>query len=175
MTSTDLIERIRAGDREALALFVQRHEHEIRARFRQHFELGASTLFDSSDFFATILRRSDALAGSPGDDADLQRALHAIMIDALDEYARFKAEDDAARQAWSGLRLRDQGREPAGDESPRWIGSLDETDRQIARLRAGGMPHKTIADLLGMSAATVRMRWHRATAALRSAAWAERA
>jgi DNA-binding NarL/FixJ family response regulator len=173
--SRDLIKRVRAGDREALALFVQRHESEIRARFRQHFELGAARLFDSSDFFATVLRRSDALAAEQRADADLEHALRRIMTQAIEEYARFQAEDEAVRRASSRMDAREAPSTTPGDEDQSWLGALDETDRHIVRLRAGGLPHKTIADLLGMSAAAVRMRWHRTTVALRTSAWAERA
>jgi len=158
--------------REALAAFVREHEPLIRARFRDALEGGAGGLFDSSDFFATVLRRVDAAASSPvttrpAIDA-VQPLLQRIMAEAIADYLR----SEAAEPLLIGL----GGAEPASDDTSdsthrpslsALLSRLSPTDQQIVRLRATGLRFAAIGEALGLSAAATRMRWHRLASRLR--------
>jgi len=159
--------------RDELAEFVRRHEDLIRARFRSSLEDDPSSLFDSSDFFATVLRRVDAVAGArweeTGRAAPASLILHRILLDAIAEYARSRAADrDLAALRESAPAF---SAEPTPDDSPSLPASVLEglapVDQQIARLRVNGLRHEAIGCALGLSTAATRMRWHRIAAFLR--------
>jgi hypothetical protein len=168
---SSLVTRIRSGDRDALAEFVRRHEPMIRARFHEQFALRSRELFDTSDFFATVLRRVDALQVSNGPNSHGElpgEMLRRIMLDAAADYTRtLRAESTTVRGR--RLYISPQGRVKMGeldsrDRSHEWdtvVANLGATDGQILRLRAEGAEHRIVANALGMSEPAVRMRWHR--------------
>lgn len=159
-----LIARVRSGDREALAEFVRRYEPLIRARFREQFASSSRGIFDTSDFFATVFRRVDAVLGhgapaggteSPGE------MLGRIMRGAAADYARsLQAERLAYRgRHESGVGIdRTHSQEQVGASV---VSRLDATDGQIFRLRALGAEHAVVGETLGMTESAARMRWHR--------------
>ena len=179
-----LISRVWAGDREALAEFVGRHEALIRARFRERFAAGELSLYDSSDFFATVLRRFDGLlafrAGGVTHNADaLHQTLDRIMRDAAADYSRSVLAQRPSPESMAATVPVDavgRGRSSATSGQERLgeilglagAAGLEPTDCEILRLRADGSRHQAIAGALGMSVAAVRMRWHRIAAKLRS-------
>ena len=172
-SSSELIAQVRRGQRESLAAFVARHEGLIRARFREQFASAPTDLFDSSDFFVTILRRFDTAIGSDQtSSADvLTQVLARIMSGAASDYLRvLQAEQRLGGAGWPRLVETTEAR--AGADLPS-LSTLDETDNQILRLRAQGSQHEVVADALGMSAAAVRMRWHRICTRLRKLARTE--
>lgn len=54
-----LVDRIRAGDRDALALFLERYGERIRARLRLRLSPSVRRLADSQDMLSTVARRLD--------------------------------------------------------------------------------------------------------------------
>ena len=181
-TDDRLISRVRSGDRQALALFVQHHEAMIRARFRDQFASRQARLFDSSDFFATVFRRIDGLFASFGrgkvqNTDSLTQTLERIMLEAMADFSRAAAADHA-----QGLSFASPVADDRPDADPRAApltnalrlagaaAGLEPTDCQILRLRADGSGHQAIACALGMSVAAVRMRWHRISSKLRESA-----
>lgn len=164
-----LLVRAEAGDRDAVAELVRLHEPLIRARFRASFDQQQRSMFDSSDFMATMLRRMDWLAstGALGRDAlEIRLRLHEIMLDAIGEYATALGHE---REAAEHLAL------PTADGDHAEPGlvthaveGLDLTDRVIVFLRARGLKHRVIASALGLRTPAVRMRWVRLREQLRS-------
>lgn len=163
-------------DREALASFIQAHRAQIKSRFRDRFAAGAMRFYDSSDFLATVFRRADSLTSRL--DAvtarDIRRLLREIMLEALTDCARTELQDRRLRQ---GLRASERGRAepPTGVEPSELLDlGLSGEELQFARLHAGGLQHTKVATALGISAAAVRMRWHRIVQKLRDARGARR-
>lgn len=54
-----LVERVRAGDREAFAIFLQTYGERIRARVRLRLSPSVRRLADSQDMMSTVARRLD--------------------------------------------------------------------------------------------------------------------
>ncbi len=167
-TEAALLKRAETGDREAVAALVTLYEPMIRTRFRVSFDQKRS-LFDSSDFLATVLRRMDWLAttGALGHDAlEIRLALHRIMLDAITEYAAALGEERELTEDLLPPRFEEEHADPA--EVAHAVEGLDLTDRVIVFLRARGLKHKVIAAALGLRTPAVRMRWVRLREHLRS-------
>jgi len=170
-----LLRLAESGDRDAMARLVRLWDPLIRARFRAAFEQNRRGIFDSSDFFATMLRRIDAFASSGAKSTlhgDVRDRLHEIMLEALREYA-----DTIGRE--SGPPPIDPEPGPTTDRNEHdeatrrflsAVSHLDTTDRAIVNLRARGLTHSAIAWSLGLRVPTVRMRWVRLRQQLRAAA-----
>src|SRR5262249_45269136 len=141
--------------------------------------------FDTSDFFATVIRRVDAVLGHRVQDAGSHGApgrgvggmespagiLGRIMRDAAADYARsVHAERRVggggggggvpARAGFGSVGELDEGL-VSGSVVRAVVSKLDATDGQIFRLRALGVEHGVVGDTLGMTEGAVRMRWHR--------------
>lgn len=172
----------RPAEREALALFIHTYRAQIKEAFRARFAAGGLGYYDSSDFFATVLRRADQLSAALGALAshDVRRMLREIVLEALSDCARSavherRLERDlrVPKRAWTE-RLTDAGPgtgAPQREDLDRLHLSRDEMD--LARLRAGGMQHAKVALSLGVSPAAIRMRWVRLVDKAR-ATWSER-
>lgn len=161
---TLLVGRVRAGDREALAEFVRRYEPLIRARFREQFATSPRGVFDTSDFFATVSRRADAVMGkgaAEGGNESPGELLGRIMRAAASDYARSL---EAERRAHRNRIPAEIGSEPTRTvdrDEKSVVSRLDATDGQIFRLRALGAEHGVVGQALGMTESAVRMRWSR--------------
>lgn len=160
--------------REALASFVQAHREQIKASFRARFAAGPVRFYDSSDFFATVSRRADLLTCRLDAVAcpDIRRMLRLIMLEALQDVAHAALQERRLKRDLAAGRPRP---EPHADDRPgdRDAGllrrlNLSGDELHIARLRASGFEHATIASTLGISVAAVRMRWHRLLERLRA-------
>jgi DNA-directed RNA polymerase specialized sigma24 family protein len=171
----ELLEAARLGDREAIATLLSAWEPIIRARFRAMFQAHGPAFFDSSDFFATMLRRVDerAVAEALGGTSDeLGRQIHAILLSALREYAEAATEEQDALRLVSHEPSGVERTEPDGAGTPslaRLMDGLDVTDRVIVALRLRGVRHHAIGAALGLRTATVRTRWMRLLKGLRAA------
>jgi len=161
---TRLIARVRSGDRDALAEFVRRYEPLIRARFREQFASDSRGIFDTSDFFATVSRRADAVLGNGGAGGGMEspgELLGRIMRAAASDYARsLRAERLTNSENHPARSVSDPVLSEMDDEKS-VVARLDATDGQIFRLRALGAEHGIVGDTLGMTEGAVRMRWHR--------------
>lgn len=174
---SELVSRVRGGDREALAQFILQHEHLIRARFRDGLASAGSRLNDTSDFVATIARRflgvfSCSIASRLADADSLAHTLQRIMIEAAKDYTRTASAERQNGRGGLAVQAEVKSREAAPiTTGPELLAETDASlapvDRQILRLRAEGSQHRTIADALGMSVAAVRMRWSRITSKLK--------
>lgn len=177
-----LLERIRRGDREAAAEFVLRHRAAIQRRFRQRMGIRVRRLLDSLDLVSTIARRLDAAVKIGNvralDDAQLWALVVQIGSNALNEMGRVQArldrvegpDSEIARELRCRL-ARAERREPEGAmiEVDRILRVIpQDIDRHILTLWLSGYEHAQIAEEIGLAPATVRQRWARLCAMLRS-------
>ncbi len=166
-------------DRETLALLIHTYRAQIKESFRARFATRGLGFYDSSDFFATVLRRADLLTATLDASAshDLRRMLREIVLEALSDCARSALRERRLRRELRepGLRAMDSGHGAgAAALEPEELHRLhlSPEEMHLARLRASGMQHSKVALAFGISAATVRMRWMRLVDKART--WGER-
>lgn len=183
---SDPIARIREGDREAAASFVNANASLIRRRYRQKLSRRARRLCDSQDLLATILRRFDRLVCEKsvtatnmeelwsliftiGDNAMIDKArivqkLH--RVEGPDSLLAYELRCRLARADRTAMKAgQEQGLETEVDDLLRSI--PDAINRQILTMWLMGHSHDFIADDLGVPAVAVRQRWHRLREQLR--------
>jgi DNA-directed RNA polymerase specialized sigma24 family protein len=178
-----LVERMAAGDREAVAAFISRYGPMIRRRVRGKMRSSVRRLFDSQDILSTVGRRLDQIvsqrrvtARTGGEFWSLvsEIALHSLVEKSriVDALAAKEGEDSGFAAMMLG-RLReaerstgDAGAEIAFDDLLAPLTS--EQDRTIAMLWSIGLSHAQIAAHLGANEDYVRQRWCRIREMLRA-------
>lgn len=169
----DLVQRMRAGDRQAAAEFMIEYGPLLRRRVRGKLGAAMRRLFDSQEILSTVGRRLDRYvrvggleAESPGQLLQLVfRMAEGAVIDKVRVFKRLErveGEDSHFAQAFSS-RLHDADT----DQSDGAVISLDaalrvltsDIDRQILTMWLNGTQHNVIAWDLGMTPAAVRQRW----------------
>jgi len=166
-----LLLRMRAGDREAAAMFLKRYESRIRRRV--HGKLGTSIrrLYDSLEIMSTVGRRLDryVLSGRvrADDEKQVLKLLFKIADRAMIDKARvfkrlqtIEGEDgEFAHQMGARLHQADQddGVELEIDNCLRAL--PDQKDRHILSLWLTGESHGGIARLVELAPTAVRKRW----------------
>lgn len=153
--------------RETVAAFLISNKDLVKQRFRAQLEheVEDGSLYGSSDFFASLLRRMDARLAAGSLDGDAHAVLQSIYLEALRDYSRQINRLDDHRDRSHALAIAGEDTSHPGQadharERP-ITQSLAQVDEQIARLRAAGLSHALIAPILGMTAAAVRKRWSR--------------
>lgn len=164
-----------------MANFLLSNKALIKARFRAQIESASDGAHDSSDFFASLVRRIDHRLASGEIDRDAAELLQQLYLETMMDHARahgrarsvrefgFEPHDDESRSA--PLRSDEagfasdtsrEGGDPSLSVHFRDGGRpLSDQDEQIIRLRAAGLSHKAVAHVLGLRPATVRQRWSR--------------
>lgn len=166
-SESELIAKVQAGDREALAQFVKRYEPVIRARFREQFATTPNrTMFNTSAFFATVLRRIDSVLAVRGSVSRLgspASILERIMVAAAADYKKALRANKGKQPMphWWDVKSLPEGASPPTGSLDAFAATLDKTDSEILKMRSTGVQHRVVASALGMSVAAVRMRWHR--------------
>lgn len=169
-----LLDRLRAGDREAAALFVQHYGPMVRRRVRGKLGAAMRRLFDSQDILSTVSRRLDRYVSSGRvravTEAELWSLVHRMVDAALVDKVRIvkrlgRAEADDTDFARLLLGRLQQAETSANDgvelELDRAFASLpDPIDRQILSLWLRGHKHPAIASVVGLSHDAARQRWH---------------
>lgn len=169
----DLVQRMRAGDRQAAAEFMIEYGPLLRRRVRGKLGAAMRRLFDSQEILSTVGRRLDRYvrvggleAESPGQLLQLVfRMAEGAVIDKVRVFKRLErveGEDSHFAQEFSS-RLHDADT----DQSDGAVISLDaalrvltsDIDRQILTMWLNGTQHNVIAWDLGMTPAAVRQRW----------------
>jgi DNA-directed RNA polymerase specialized sigma24 family protein len=174
----DVLQRIRAGDREAAAEFLMRNEALLRRRYRNKVGSSLRRIMDSEDLVATLSRRLDAYVASGRVQAltidQFWTLIHRMVEHLVSDKARVlkrlkRAEADDRALAEALARRLETGPGTAGDEPLSVLPLIeDATDREIVRLWLGEIRLDLIGERLGLSAANVRKRWQRIRTALRS-------
>jgi RNA polymerase sigma factor (sigma-70 family) len=168
-----LLTRVRAGDREAAAEFVERFRDRIHRRIRGKLGPAMRRLFDSQEILSTLGRRLDCGVRDGKIRADsvgqLLGYIFAIADNSLIEKARVfrgleaREGEDGPLARSVAERLRESERRDADGpliEIDAALRSLDPgEDRQILSLWLMGQPLVEISREVGMQYAAVRKRW----------------
>ncbi len=175
-TVDSLLARLRAGDREAAALFVTHYGPLVRRRVRGKLGASMRRLFDSQDILSTVSRRLDRYVSAgrvrAGTEAELWslvlRMVDAALVDKVrivKRLQRVAAEDSDFAGMLLGRLKQAETRGGGGDavemELDRAFAALsDPIDRQILSLWLRGHKHSAIAAVVGLSHDAARQRWH---------------
>lgn len=167
-----LFERVRAGDREAAAVFLKRHEDLFRRRIRRGMSRGLRRVCDSVDVFSTILRRMDEYIARGhlhiDTEAQFWGLVRQILSHSLADQGRLRRRLEGldGEDAALGRSLADRvdADERRGLEATETIASVleqlvDERDREQVLLWMNGATASYIATLWGTSPDAVRQRW----------------
>jgi DNA-directed RNA polymerase specialized sigma24 family protein len=168
-----LLARMRSGDREAAAEFVQRYSARIRRRARSKLGPSMRRLFDSQEILSTLGRRLDAFIRSGRLQAttsvELWTLVCRITDNALIEKARvfrnLQAKEGQGSPLAGQMLQRFRSAEqttPSGPEleMDRLLRSLDsEVDREILSMWLNGTQLNEVAESLGRSPIDIRRRW----------------
>lgn len=176
-----LLTRMRSGDREAAAEFLDRFGSRIRRRVRGKLGPGMRRLFDSQEILSTLGRRLDQFVRSGRLRAESAPELWSLVFtiaeNALVEKSRVLRALEAREGEDSPLahrmlsRLRDvEARSEDGPEIEldRALSVLEPgIDREILSLWLTGHQHNHIAESLGLAPTAVRKRWQKIRERLR--------
>lgn len=169
----DLLDRMRRGDRDALAEFVTRYGPRIRQRVRRRLAPAARRLFDSTEVLSTVARRLDHVVSERRMTAESEAELWSLVLRVVERSVidkgrafrrlqRVEAEDAPLAAEVLG-RMR-QGEERASDpelDLAEIFEMVPEgSDRELLGLWLRGLQPTSIARVLGLPAGTVRRRWH---------------
>ena len=169
----DLVVRMRAGDRDAVAEFVTVFGPLVRRRVRGKLNPGMRRLFDSQEILSTLSRRLDRYVRAGRVEAASEPQLWALvfkMVDAalvdkvriIRRLRHVEGEDSPFAQTLL-TRLDDAGRRGEEDIALQLDAALrllpSATDRQIVSLWLMGNSHRVIADYVGLSYDATRQRW----------------
>jgi len=173
--SSDLIARMRLGDRTAAAEFLTRNGPIIRQRYRRKIGRSLRRLVESCDVLASIGRRLDHLVVRGSLNLENEAQLWALVVrlgnrvvaDQARMLTRLRRSEDEER-AWTAAVLARAERGGVVDDEE--LGEVMETafaslpsdiDRSILSQWLCGNGHATIAATLGLEPASVRKRWER--------------
>jgi DNA-directed RNA polymerase specialized sigma24 family protein len=174
-----LLSRMRAGERDAAATFIQRYGLRIRRRVRGKLSPTVRRVFDSHDILSTVGRRLDLYVRAGRMAALREDQLWSLvlrMVDhaVIDKVRLFRhlrsVRDEDGSFACSFLRhLEDfDRRRDARIEVDAALSALpSEADRDVLRLWLAGHTHGEIAARTGSTLGAVRWRWKAITARLR--------
>lgn len=180
MTSQDddsLLERIRAGDREAAAAFLMRHGDLVRRRIRGRLGPALRSVFDSDEILSTLARRLDEyVSKSPPDvrsEADMLDLIVRIASNAIIDKARIADRlrkvhgQDAAFARQMLVQLESAGAQDGADSGftlviDKALEALsDNVDRKILWMWLRGWRLSEIARMIGAEPKPTRQRWGR--------------
>lgn len=140
----------------------------IRRRIRTRLGPQMRRVVDSLDIVSTVTRRLDACIRRGGVRAESESQLFALIVKLMDNAFLEKARRFQRLRRLEG-HLRDlappdtcTAGETAGAEEARavWDSLENDDDRDLFVLRAAGLRYKPIAEMLGISEAASRQRWH---------------
>lgn len=173
----DLLERIRSGDREAAAAFLDLHRPLLAHRLRWRVRRGDYRLSETDDLVSTVARRFDRYVAEHGVQASriarLMTLLHTIADAAANEALR-RARRVRLRERQAALRGVSIAQTPPchGAEPSEWsrLDDLDPLSRDVVTLRMRGLDNADIARALDLPDTQVRKRFSRAMDRLRQRA-----
>lgn len=170
----ELVERMRAGDRDAAAEFIRRYGPRLRRRIRSRLGPRLRRIFDSQDILSTLARRLDSFVLRGGLRVESEGQLWAFVlrmaenatIDKQRILRRLRAvegEDSPVARALERRMARagaDDSDQSVGVEIERALALLDDPlDREILSMWLAGHPHTVTAQAVGLAPTAVRKRW----------------
>lgn len=169
--TSELLARIRAGDRDAAAEFMKRFGPILRQRFRARMSHGLRRLMDTGDLLSTVTRRLDQAVAehraSFVEAGALVAFVYAVANNVIADKARVigrlrTAEAEDGPIATSMLnRVERLNSENGVDDMIEFVFSslTREDDRRMLALWLSGMNLATIALELGIQHDAARARW----------------
>ncbi len=181
VTVETLLDKMRAGDREAAALFVTRYGPRIRRRIRGKLGPAMRRIFDSQDILSSVGRRLDEFIRgrklTAKNEQELWGLVHRIASRVLIDKARIfyhlqeveREDSDFAHVLASRLREAEcsstAGIEIEIEQVFEFVG--DQTDCAILYHWLEGKSYRAIAEIVNLTPVYVRKRWERLKARLR--------
>ena len=171
---TELLSRMRAGDRDAAAAFLVNYGDLIRRRVRGKLGVSVRRMFDSMDILSTIGRRFDSYVrdgklqavDEPQLWALLFRMAEAAVIDKVRIVKRLQiaeGEDGAiARELLARIEAVESGTEDGAELIlEKALAALrSDDDRTVLTLWLADWPLFRIAEAMNIAPAAARQRWH---------------
>lgn len=171
---TDLLTRMRGGDRDAAASFLVNYGDLIRRRVRGKLGASVRRMFDSLDILSTIGRRFDRYVrdgklqavDEPQLWALLFRMAEAAVIDKVRIVKRLQIAEGEDGTIARELLARIEAAENGADDGAeiileRALAALrSDDDRTVLTLWLADWPLFRIAEAMGIPPATARQRWH---------------
>lgn len=168
-----LVQQMRAGDREAAAVFITRYGSRIRRRIHGKLSPAMRRIYDSQEILSTVGRRLDLYVRSGKLEAVSEEGLWALVfrmasnavVDKSRVFHRLQAVEDEdshfARSFSDRLEQAERRRvEGAEFEIERILALLeDSVDQQILTLWLSGAEPAAIAPQVGITANAVSKRW----------------
>lgn len=180
-TITDLIARMRRGDRESVGVLIEHYGDRILRHVRMRMSPSVRRVYDSLDVMGSLSRRLDKAISNKQVDFQNERALwgylrtvaeHVVIDHArvVTRLARVESSDQAIAERLLAQRSRLEGM-PHEQIDSQWLNVViesveDPTDRFILCSWLAGRQHAQTAIALGISAESVRTRWRRLRARL---------
>lgn len=178
---SELLMRMRKGDREAAATFVMRFGERIRRRIRGKLSPTMRRIFDSRDILSTVGRRLDRFVESGKVEAVSEPQLWSLVFriasNAVIEKGRImrrlkrlEGEDGVfAQDVLSRLRKAERiGSQEHETEIERVIDFVDdEVDKEILCLWLAGTTHDVTSVCVNLAPTAVRKRWQKIKVKLR--------
>ncbi len=176
-----LLTRMRAGDREAAAQFIQVYGSRVRRRVRGKLGRPMRRLFDSQEILSTVSRRLDDYVRGGKLEAVREDQLWALvfriaenaLVDKSRIFQRLQRVEDSdgpfARDLLRRLEVAEaQHSDGAQIEVDQALRCLDDLiDRQILTSWLSGDSHNDIAQQVGIAPTGIRKRWQKIKARLR--------
>lgn len=178
---TELVSRFRAGDADAVGVFLERYGPLVRAHYRRKIGRSMRRLVDSQDLLSTIARRLCQRMQTGGVRAEDSRQFWALvyrigdgaLVDRVRIVARLRSLESADSPFVHRLRAcldQDPGTpdEEFADELACILDTLkSSTDRQLLVAWLNGQTFAEAGRELGLTPAATRKRWQRVRATLR--------
>jgi RNA polymerase sigma factor (sigma-70 family) len=172
MPPTPFIDRLRAGDGDAWALFYQKYEQRIRAYIAKRIAVsGWRSRADDEDIWMSLLGSLVRRLRPGGEELDIEKMTAFVAGMARHKWLAKNAEQHALRRSpkreVADGAVADEAEHPgampsqvaiAREEYERFMASLDPLDRQILDLDLQGYSTKEIAEKVNRSQRTVQLR-----------------
>ena len=169
-TDADIVDRIRAGDREAFVSLVHRYQGAVFALAHHYVRDFHDAQEVAQETFVKVYRRLDTLSLPQSFPAWLRSIVHTEAMMRLRSNGR-RVPAVTLNEESPGVQVRDAQRHAAQQRRAsvhEALGTLPEDLRLLVELRyLGGCNSREIGDLLGMKPGTVRYQLHKAIESLR--------
>ncbi len=172
----DLLATAMRGDREAMAVFIQRYGPLIRRRYRYKLTWPARRVFDSEDLLSTIADALDHYIRSGRFNVHRAEQLWALIFRIGDRAVarQIALANRLPRCDLSSAALEELEARPEPEAHPDRIGPVapvpSDVDRELLSFWLRGLSLAAIARRQGMPPGSIRKRWERLRALLRAAA-----
>lgn len=189
-----MVERMRAGDPEAVAWFITRFGPLIQRRVRSKLGPSMRRLYDSQEILSTVSRRLLRFVSLGKLEAQSESELWSLvyqmtqgaLVDKIRVIKRLRATEGPDSEFAGALLARVERAESGAEglrsgstfEHPETGAELEleslfkalpsPDDKEVLSLWLNGVPHAEIARQIGTTPAAVRQRWQAVKARLRS-------